>query len=180
MNRVGNWLQIIGNIAVLVGLIFVGMQLIQDRDLKEAELVFAHYAETEESLRAQLGEEPLKSIAKLNWEPEDLTDYDILVVYAELRLQMTVWERLSRMEALGLQSGDWRDRVGLGEDYWGGGFGSPLGKRMLKESLNYPNALAPEFKAKLLQALEGVPSAPPNTSVTEYYDYLRGEEYPRK
>lgn len=41
-NRVTYWLQIGGNLALLVGLVFVGVQLYQDRQLKRAELVLGN------------------------------------------------------------------------------------------------------------------------------------------
>ena len=62
--RVFDWLQIIVNISLVVGLILVGLQLRQSAEQARIQLLHAGWSDRQNNIRAVMGEEPAEVLAK--------------------------------------------------------------------------------------------------------------------
>jgi hypothetical protein len=76
VERLSNWLQVAGNLGVVVGLVFVGYQLVQDRELKRTELMFWTMDTLQQLHLSLAGEQPHESLVKLAIAPDDATEED--------------------------------------------------------------------------------------------------------
>lgn len=175
MNRWKTSLEVIGILSLVGSLIFVGIQLSQDRDLKTAELLFTMYSERQANLRSEVGENPTDIYAKiyLNSTPVELTDAEIMVLSSHAHMLYIDWQRSAWMESYDIYPERWRDGVGL-YAVWD----TPFGRRWLKHRLSIGNNLPPEVQANLMGQLDAEPVALIRSN-RDYYDYLRGEDYPR-
>lgn len=116
-NQVATWLQIASNAGVLIGLIFVGLQIMQDRELKIAELITIAANTDHDRQIALMGEEPAEAIAKLiDGQCLDLREQLIMEIYYDARIE--TWVRNSKLERLGLFSPSWRQDLDLSEKPW--------------------------------------------------------------
>ena len=79
-----NSLQIASNIAVFCGLIVVGFQMSQDRQLSQAQLISDGRISLVEREMALFGENPAPTIVKSIFEPENLSEAEIRVVHSYL------------------------------------------------------------------------------------------------
>lgn len=152
-NRVTTWLQLGGNLAVLVGLLFVGFQLYQDRELKRAELIFAGFDTTQNRMIALLGEDPQRALVKAATEPEQLTEEEAYVAGTYLFMALNNMNRSAVMEDLGVWGDGWRQdpRPVLPWE-----FGTELGRRVMEDAL--PDLLVPEsVKEQLRQRMKERP-----------------------
>lgn len=70
--KMNQWLHFAGNIAILLGLIFVGFQLYQDRQLKSAELIDQVYQNDFQHRMVLLGESAAGAISKAAMSPNEL------------------------------------------------------------------------------------------------------------
>ena len=170
MTKTGQWIQHIGNLALVLGLLFVGFQLHQDRELKKAELVFTAHTQTSEIYVQYMGENPLKSWEQLIFHPENVSDYDVLVLDAAFAHSFTNYERGSSLERLGLWDSAWRKSLYTAD------FISPMGQRYLKARLDNEHNLLPQVEEYLRNFLDRAAQEQPTA---DYYELLRGEEYPR-
>jgi len=140
-----DWLQILGNIGIVIGLFFVGVQLYQDRQLKEAELTSAYFESRIQANIAAMGENPQASIVKAATNPEAMTPEDAYVSFLNLDNWGSLWMRYSRLESLGLQNPRWQDSQGLFLE-----FGTPFGVRWAKHYIDTNGWVLPEaFREKL-------------------------------
>ena len=64
-SKVGYWLQVGGNIGILLGLVVVALQLYQDRQLKAAEMVMAQLDNAIQIRLALMGEEPPQGTSQI-------------------------------------------------------------------------------------------------------------------
>ena len=112
-NTVTTWLQIFSNIGVVIGLFFVGFQIIQDRELKRAELTTVLFSENRETERAKMGDNPAPVIAKV-LKNETLTEEDQVVADAYLWEIFLRWMYSAEMEQQGIYTGRWRENFRLG------------------------------------------------------------------
>ncbi len=163
MTRVNNWLQMLGNLGLIVGLVFVGLQLQQDRELKRIEMVSRVWTDLFEREMAALGDEPYRAIVKAAVAPDALTEEETYVYQTYLSLVLTGWDRRQAMEAFGLFDSGWQAHTGIPLEFM-----TPAGARYLTERLsrgNYPNALAerllaevrkPDFTTRLATHLRGL------------------------
>jgi len=83
-SKAANWLQIIGNVGIVLGLVFVGFQLYQDRQLKLAELSAGYFDSRILANSASMGEDPQKSIVKAAISPSTMTAEDAYVFLLNL------------------------------------------------------------------------------------------------
>ena len=79
-----NSLQIASNVAVFCGLIVVGFQMSQDRQLSQAQLISDGRISRVERELALFGEDPAPVVAKSILEPENLSDAEILIIHSYL------------------------------------------------------------------------------------------------
>ncbi|NKC01792.1 MAG: hypothetical protein GKR90_25285 [Pseudomonadales bacterium] len=146
MHRWSSLLQIVGNLGVLVGLFFVGYQLIQDRELKTAELGFLHMDSAEKLHLSLAGEEPHKSIVKLAIAPETATEEDRYIASKVFVAILFQRRKAHLMEEAGL----FKTGTGGFVDYE---FGTAVGVSYLKTQLeNW--TIGKIKKKKYLEAIE--------------------------
>ena len=103
-NKVANWLQIGGNIGIVVGLILVAVQIKQSSDLAHAQLVSDGYAMSISLQLALAGEEPGVAWTKAINDPENVTDDDLMKLDVMLRAIWYFMTRMEYMNELGMSS----------------------------------------------------------------------------
>jgi hypothetical protein len=132
---VSTWLQIGSNVGVILGLVFVGVQIEQDRELMRAELTMSVWSEEAEYYRVVLGENLADVLTKVRAN-ESLTPVDITVATAWFKSFASDWTRNLLLEEQGIFEGSWRERFRVSED-----FESDFGFRFLSEIAEdpYPN-----------------------------------------
>ncbi len=148
-NKISNWLQVAGNFGLLAGLLVVGYQLYQDRQLKRAELIFASFETNQDRAFTLMGERPHEAIVRAAYKPDETTAEDAYVVALALETYLRSLDRSAVMEDLGVFTGGWREgeRPGLAYE-----FGTEVGQQYLRERL--PNlSVSEEVKEKLLNKL---------------------------
>jgi type II secretory pathway pseudopilin PulG len=140
-----SWFQAIGNVAVIGGLIFVGLQMQQDRELKRAELAFSAFETVISQQVALAGENPAPAVARALNGVGDLTTEEAIQLEALMWLDMINWQRNALMDELGVFEGRWRK--GLALSYFL--YESPVGMAWLDQNID---AQAPELRALLTKA----------------------------
>ena len=100
--RISDSLQIIGNFGVILGLLFVGFQLYQDRELKRAELSFASINSAIDVAIAGIGEDPQQTVAKSVENPESLSNADLFELSRLYRAEFLVSRQIYLMQLFGL------------------------------------------------------------------------------
>jgi hypothetical protein len=166
--KLADWLQILGNVGIVIGLFFVGFQIYQDRQLKRAELAAGYFENRILANSVAMGEDPQVSIVKAAVDPDAMTPEDAYVYFLNLDNWMSLWMRYSRLEELGMSSDDWQDFSGMMLD-----FGTPMGVRHVERWIRgNKHALPEEFVAKLRDQL----SEPERASeFQQRLDYLLGK-----
>jgi len=79
-----DWLQLISNAAIIVGLVVVIFELKQSRDIARTHLIKADYVAIQSRLYALMGENAADVVAKAKTAPSELTDGEKIVVDAHL------------------------------------------------------------------------------------------------
>ena len=111
------YLQLLANIGVVVGLFFVGYQIIQDRDHKRAELYGVVFQDNHSRHLALMGENPAAALAKLPLE-KCLSEEEQIVVQAYYDAIAAIWARSSLLEQEGLFPARWREAISLDTKFW--------------------------------------------------------------
>jgi hypothetical protein len=111
---IGNWIQLITSIAVLLGLGLVVWELQQNREATMSQLSSDHYQIAAQERAAVLGENAANALAKACFKPTELTDAELVVLD---HFYNGMINRVHRMLALsrrgGFYSDDyWKDRMG--------------------------------------------------------------------
>ena len=115
MNR--DWLQILSNVGVILGLLFLAYQIIQDRNLKRAEMIGMHYQDSLARDLAMMGEDPASTLSKLSTgKCLDARDQMIAIAYYDARFQE--WDRNQYIQDIGLFTGSWWQNLNLTSDTW--------------------------------------------------------------
>ena len=112
-SKLGYWLQVGANIGILLGLVFVGLQMLQDRELKRVELFSRTVTDLFERELAAMGDEPYRAIVKAASNPEELTEEEIYVYQTYLSVILLGWHRRNLMEQKGLFDSSWQARAGI-------------------------------------------------------------------
>ena len=112
LSKTNNWLQIVANLGIVLGLLLVGVQLKQNSDLLRVQLLY------EESDRAMgleallVGEDGAKVWAKSIEDPENLTLAEQRIMEALLWSYAEQLRSVRLLAELGmLDTTDWRIRV---------------------------------------------------------------------
>ena len=138
-------IQTLSNIAVVVGLIFVGVQIYQDRDLKRNELIAKAYESRMQANLALLGDNPAPALIKAAYDPKNLTPEETLTNYAYLDLWVAQWDQAAFLERAGLYTPAWVD----GYNYnWA--MRTEFGNKFMQEYIDR-SRLPEDFKAKLTE-----------------------------
>jgi len=166
MEMLNKWLQLGANIGLIVGLVFLGLQMRQDRELKRLEFVMNTFETSLERTLAEMGENPMKSVEKAVYRPEEMSPQDVLVVTALLNNSYISWWRGTVMEELGVFTGRWRSQ----DNVSGWLFETGVGKRWLETA--DLNRLHPAI-AEMLQRERERQASSSTTAYREWLDYLR-------
>ena len=100
--KVANWLQIFGNLGLLVGLILVAFQINQATYLVQNQLVSDQYSDRMMARVAMMGENPADTFAKAVFEPEQLTDTELVVMDAWMEREISYWRRVKQLADAGV------------------------------------------------------------------------------
>ena len=148
--KIADWLQVLGNLGIVLGLFFVGLQLYQDRQLKTAELVAGYFDTRIMANIGVMGDEPHRSIVKAATDPDAMTPEDAYIYFANLDSWMSLWMRYARLAEFGLVRDDWVEWSGMPLEA-----GTPMGIREVRSFVAANADVFPEaFRVKLKADLE--------------------------
>ncbi|MEM8501398.1 MAG: hypothetical protein AAF542_25540 [Pseudomonadota bacterium] len=97
-----DWVQVGGNIAILIGLVFVAIQLYQDRQLKSIEMSAAQLDKALQLRLALIGEESFRVLNKSMIEDVQLTREEALVLTQIYSAELLLYEQTLFMQRSGL------------------------------------------------------------------------------
>ena len=150
-----NSLQIASNIAVFFGLVIVGFQMSQDRSLSQAQLISDGRISWVERELGLVGENPTPVIAKSIFEPDNMSESEILVLHSYLLAAIVHEQRQFNLIANGVYEelfGDYQLPA-----YWASFyFGNPYAKNWFETSRNQGYWVG-EFETVLEEAIDGAP-----------------------
>lgn len=142
------WLQVVANVGLLVGLVFVGFQLIQDRQLKTAELIAGSLQEAHTRNIALMGEDPASSLSKLE-DGDQLDDRERFIARAYFDARFANWTRNSILENLGLLAASWNNGVVLADHLWANKYGIQAVESYLGNSSTISGSLRDRLSTEL-------------------------------
>ena len=137
-------IQYLANIALVMGLVFVGFQLYQDRQLKVAELAFESMNSAILVSLASAGENPQVALAKAIDQPEALTTEELVQLDSIYTTDLLFQRQIHLMELLDIFP-EGRDGVSNRN------FMTPSGVAYLKETLGFWEIS--EFQRERLETL---------------------------
>ena len=79
--KIAHWAQVIGNFGIVASLVFVGLQINQDRELKRIELMWASFDRVRDQHLHMLGENPQVTATKAAIRPDELTEEDLMILH---------------------------------------------------------------------------------------------------
>jgi len=98
-SRFGNWLQVIGNLGLIAGLVLVAVQINQNTELSRAQMISEGWLSAAEDLDARAAENPTSSIARAQTDPHQLTQEDMIILDG---LATAEWLRTILVEKISL------------------------------------------------------------------------------
>jgi len=101
-SRLGHWLQIGANLGILCGLIFVAVQLYQNREIKAIEMSMAQLDNALQVRLALMGEQPHLALIKSVNEPDALSPEEALVLSQIYAADLILYEQTLYMQRSGL------------------------------------------------------------------------------
>ena len=125
--RLNSWLQIASNFGVIAGLVLIGVQVQQTRDLTRLQMRLEREESNQQMEQGMLGEEPSVAWAKSIRDPSSLSDAEVKIVDSYLINQLNVWSRTVIMERAGLVERGELERL-IRQNAWFF-FGNPFAKR---------------------------------------------------
>ena len=101
MKKQRDWVQLLTNVAVVIGLLLLIYELNQSRDLTRAQIVDGAYDAAVFRNLAILGESPEEAIARSLFHPEDVTEADAIVLSHFYTALLVSWLRNRDERGLG-------------------------------------------------------------------------------
>ena len=101
VSQLGNWLQVLGNLGIIAGLILVGIQISQNNQLTRIQLIHESQIAAQNMHLVLAGENPGEAWSRAILDPDSLTDEEIMVVDRVLRANLARVLRLESLYALG-------------------------------------------------------------------------------
>ena len=131
LTKIADWLQIIANFGILIGLILVLMQMRQNEELQRSQIM-NQYHDSYSAYEASFAGENLPDIwEKSLLEPENLTLSEMRVLEATTYVALNRWVNLYRQSEAGiLNEEDWKNEV-LNDKGWY--FDNPYARAWWKE-----------------------------------------------
>ena len=93
--RLLDWLQVLGNLGLLIGIVLVAVQLQQNAQLMKAQLAHDSWLHASDQFMTHLGEEPAKVLAKLADGDLDLSNEELIAANS---LYTTMLIAIARVE----------------------------------------------------------------------------------
>ncbi len=100
--KLGDYLGVLGNLGLILGLFLVGYQIKQTNDLAKAQMTNEAYALSLAADLAIIGEQGPEVLAKADYQSSDLSDQDILVLERLFRVLIGQQMRNAYMREVGL------------------------------------------------------------------------------
>ena len=141
------WLTLAANLAVLIGLILVAIQIKQNTEITRAQVANDWFLADMQLELAMMGENPALAWTKAVYVPDELTQHDAAVLDRYFNYGLVQVQRLQRMSELGLADNRWKDRI----NYLKWHLGNNVGRRWWAHS---KSAFPPEFRATIDDLLE--------------------------
>ena len=169
MGKLGGWLQVGGNVGILVGLILVGIQMQQNERLLKIQLV-NQINESIAAFETAVGGEELSIVwAKSTETPEQLTLADMRAMEAVLYAPLVQWINLYRLHESGItEENEWRNEVVANAGYF---YGTAYGRAWweIQRDNFQPPFLPTEIKAEIDEV---VMNQPPS-AITGMYNAIK-------
>ena len=153
LSKTNNWLQIVANLGIVVGLLLVGVQLKQNSDLLRTQLL---YEESDRAMQLEallVGEDGAKVWAKAMEDPEHLTLAEQRIMEALLWSYTEQLQSVRRLAELGLlDDTDWRLRVQTEAGFfYGSRYGTAWWKNFSGDNEALPKDLVDAIDEQLSQ-----------------------------
>lgn len=150
MEKIGlrHWLQISADVGLLVGLVFVGFQLYQDREMKTAELIASSLQEHHARNISLMGGDPASTLSKLDSD-QALDARDQFIAQAYFDARFANWSRNSILENLGMLPASWRNGIVLPDHLWANPYGIEAVESYLEGSPFLTTGLISQLSAEL-------------------------------
>lgn len=152
--KMNNWLQIVANAGIVIGLLLVGFQMKQNSDLLKTQLLYDESRRIVDFEMQMLGDEPSRVWAKSMTEPMELTLEERRAMEAMLWIYAEHVRATRLLAELGLLEDDeWRGRV-LAESgfYYGNPYGLAWWKNYSEDNANLPQDLVDAVNERLASA----------------------------
>lgn len=132
-----DWLQILSNVAIVVGLVILIYEVNQSRTIAQSQLIDSWWSKVNDRELAVLGENPGDALVKAALNPDELTPADAATLDAYYRSIVGGWLDMIRTSVVTGIDRNWRDNVRWhAREY----FSTEPGRRWLTEW-----AAAPQF-----------------------------------
>ncbi len=96
-----NWVQIVSNFSLLIGMVLVAVQINQSSNSARAQLAHDAWLNSAGELYAVVGENPAATLAKANLSEEELTDEELFVLNAYFDSRTAHMARIAHMQTAG-------------------------------------------------------------------------------
>ena len=142
-----DWIQIFSNVGVVAGLFFLGYQILQDRELKTAELLSAAFQDDQARHFTLMGENPAIPLTKMLTD-QCLTDVEEAIVSIYFSSRLVDLRRNDYLEEVGLFPEQWTDSTGFSLPIWHNRYGL----QALQDALNTPH-ISERYRSRIAQAV---------------------------
>jgi hypothetical protein len=159
-----NWANWLGNIGIVFGLVFVGFQMQQDRELKSLEFIAQTLTEYHDATIASIGEDPYRAIVKAAYQPSEMTPEELYIYKQYLKLRVHQWNKGTLFELRGIWEPTWQDNIGLSPEY-----GTELGKEYVFQLLDERRFDERRYSSEFSEKLRAEVQSPGFTSGLKEY-----------
>lgn len=160
--KLNGWLQVLGNLGIVLGLVLVGVQLKQNSDLARIQLLFEESTRAIEVESVIIGERGAEVWAKSIEHPESLTLDEMRIMEAILWSFLEGLRGTYRLAQLGLLTEeDWSNRVNNEVPFF---FSDPYSRAWWKNFSEPGTDIPQELKAAINAVIA--------TDRTSVYDYI--------
>ena len=101
MGKIGQWLQVLSNVALLLGIGLVAVQIQQSSDITKAQFLDSGFESTIQAMDVMVGEHLAEAWGKAMANSDEMTDKDLTVIDAYLRRELLNNVRTERVGNLG-------------------------------------------------------------------------------
>jgi hypothetical protein len=139
---------VLANVGVIAGLVLLAVELRQNSQIVRAEAILSHLAGQSSAETSFMGDDTAAAMATALAAPEDLTDEEILQMWAYLNTSVISAEQTYSMYSLGLATEEDRQSAAKKAADW---ISFPFGRIWWGEmKTNFPKSLAADIDAALL------------------------------